>query len=98
MYLGNIVELADATELYTHAKHPYTEALLSAVPIPVYNSKKERIVLEGDVPSPINPPSGCPFHPRCSKCMDICKEEKPCLKDCGNGHLIACHLYDEASQ
>ena len=96
MYLGNIVELADADELYNNMKHPYTQALLSAVPIPVYNAKKKRIILEGDVPSPMNPPSGCPFHPRCSKCMNICKEMKPELRELGaSGHYVACHLYDD---
>lgn len=96
MYLGNIVELADADELYHNIKHPYTQALLSAVPIPVYNAKKKRIILEGDVPSPMNPPSGCTFHPRCSKCMNICKEVKPELRELGtSGHYVACHLYDD---
>ena len=96
MYLGNMVELADSDELYNNTMHPYTEALLSAVPVPVYNAKKERIILEGDVPSPMNPPSGCPFHPRCSKCMEICKQEKPKLEEKRDGHYVACHLYDEA--
>ena len=95
MYLGNIVELADADELYNRKLHPYTEALLSAVPIPVYNARKERIILTGDVPSPMNPPTGCPFHPRCSKCMGICKESKPELRDIGNEHFVACHLYSQ---
>ncbi len=93
MYLGNIVELAAAEELYNNPMHPYTEALLSAVPIPVYNGHKDRIILEGDVPSPMNPPSGCPFHPRCGRCMEICKQEKPALQDNGDEHFIACHLY-----
>ena len=96
MYLGNVVELADSEELYNNTMHPYTQALLSAVPVPVYNAKKDRIILEGDVPSPMNPPSGCPFHPRCSQCMDICKKEKPVLREAGQSkHYIACHLYDE---
>ena len=93
MYLGSIVEMADAEELYENHKHPYTEALLSAVPIPVYGKKKERILLSGDVPSPMNPPSGCTFHPRCSHCMEICKTKKPELHDIGNGHCVACHLF-----
>ena len=93
MYLGNMVELADSDELYQNPMHPYTNALLSAVPVPVVNGKKDRIILEGDVPSPINPPKGCPFHPRCSKCMDICKQEKPVLEEKENGHFTACHLY-----
>jgi len=95
MYLGNMVELADSDELYNNTMHPYTEALLSAVPVPVYNAKKDRIILEGDVPSPMNPPSGCPFHPRCTKCMEICKQEKPKLAEKRDGHFVACHLYDE---
>ena len=94
MYLGNMVELATSKELYENPLHPYTEALLSAVPVPVVNGKQDRIILEGDVPSPINPPSGCPFHPRCSKCMEICKQEKPELRALHDGHYIACHLYD----
>ena len=95
MYLGNMVELADSDELYNNTMHPYTEALLSAVPVPVYNAKKDRIILEGDVPSPMNPPTGCPFHPRCAKCMEICKQEKPKLVEKRDGHFVACHLFDE---
>lgn len=96
MYLGNVVELAEADELYQNTMHPYTQALLSAVPVPKYDAKKDRIVLTGDVPSPMNPPTGCPFHPRCSKCMEICKQVKPQLTEKGgNGHYVACHLFDE---
>jgi oligopeptide transport system ATP-binding protein len=93
MYLGKIVELSPAEELYTRPIMPYTEALLSAVPIPDPDlaEKRERIVLEGDVPSPINPPSGCRFHPRCRYMTDVCKELEPPLVDYGNGHLAACH-------
>jgi oligopeptide/dipeptide ABC transporter ATP-binding protein len=93
MYLGKIVELAPAEELYERPIMPYTEALLSAVPIPDpdLSEKRERIVLEGDVPSPINPPSGCRFHPRCRYMTDICKQVEPPLADYGNGHLAACH-------
>lgn len=95
MYLGNIVELADSETLYKNTLHPYTEALFSAVPVPVVNAKKDRIVLEGDVPSPMDPPTGCPFHTRCTKCMGICKEEKPQLRKIGSDeHYVACHLYD----
>lgn len=96
MYLGNMVELADADEVYENPLHPYTEALLSAVPMPVVGAKKDRIILTGDVPSPMNPPSGCPFNPRCTKCMEICKETKPELRKIGDSnHYVACHLYDE---
>jgi oligopeptide transport system ATP-binding protein len=93
MYLGKIVELSPAEELYTRPIMPYTEALLSAVPIPDPDlaEKRERIVLEGDVPSPINPPSGCRFHPRCRYATEICREVEPPLVDYGNTHLAACH-------
>jgi oligopeptide/dipeptide ABC transporter ATP-binding protein len=93
MYLGKLVELSPAEELYQRPIMPYTEALLSAVPIPDpdLSAKRERIVLQGDVPSPINPPSGCRFHPRCRYMTDICKEVEPPLVDYGNGHLAACH-------
>ncbi len=93
MYLGKLVELSPAEELYQRPIMPYTEALLSAVPIPDpdLSAKRERIVLEGDVPSPINPPSGCRFHPRCRYMTDICKEVEPPLVDYGKGHLAACH-------
>jgi oligopeptide/dipeptide ABC transporter ATP-binding protein len=93
MYLGKIVEMAAYRELYTTPKHPYTEALLSAVPVPDLDAKSERVILGGDVPSPINPPSGCRFHPRCPKRMDICPNQEPQLKDMGDGHQVACHLY-----
>jgi oligopeptide/dipeptide ABC transporter ATP-binding protein len=93
MYLGKIVELSPAEELYERPIMPYTEALLSAVPIPDPDlaRKRERIVLEGDVPSPINPPPGCRFHPRCRYATQVCKEIEPPLTDYGNGHLAACH-------
>ena len=96
MYLGKIVELAEAKELYDHTGHPYTEALISAVPTPIIGAKKDRIVLKGDVPSPVNPPKGCRFHPRCSYCMSICKREDPVLKKMNDreGHFVACHLVD----
>jgi len=93
MYLGKLVELSPAEELYTGPIMPYTEALLSAVPIPDpdLSEKRERIVLEGDVPSPIHPPSGCRFHPRCRYATDVCSQIEPPLVDYGNGHLAACH-------
>jgi oligopeptide/dipeptide ABC transporter ATP-binding protein len=93
MYLGKLVELSPAEELYTRPIMPYTEALLSAVPIPDPDLARQRarIVLEGDVPSPINPPSGCRFHPRCRYATQVCREVEPPLTDYGNGHLAACH-------
>jgi len=92
MYLGKIVELASDIDLYSNPQHPYTEALLSAVPIPDPTVKKMRIILEGDVPSPINPPSGCHFHTRCPYKEKICEEVEPEFKDIGGGHWVACHL------
>lgn len=92
MYPGHLVEIADKKDIYAHPMHPYTVALLSAIPVPDRKHKKEKIVLEGDLPSPANPPSGCVFHTRCYKAQDICKTEVPELKDCGNGHCCACHF------
>ncbi len=92
MYLGKIVELTDRKSLYERPYHPYTKALLSAVPVPNPSVRKERDVLKGDIPSPINPPSGCAFHPRCPYKMDICDKIEPELLDKGGGHLAACHL------
>ena len=95
MYLGKLVEIATVDKLYSTPMHPYTKALLSAIPIPNPKKKKERIILTGDVPSPINPPSGCRFHTRCPKCMDICKQTEPSLVQLEPGHNVACHLYDK---
>jgi len=95
MYLGKLVEIATVDKLYSTPMHPYTKALLSAIPIPNPKKKKERIILTGDVPSPINPPSGCRFHTRCPKCMDICKQTEPPLLQLESGHNVACHLYDD---
>lgn len=92
MYLGQIVELASDQELYKNPQHPYTEALLSAVPIPDPTVRKKRIILEGDVPSPINPPTGCHFHTRCMYKEKICEEVEPEFKDIGGGHWVACHF------
>lgn len=96
MYLGKIVELTDKGELYRNPKHPYTQALLSAIPEADPTLKKERILLKGDVPSPINPPTGCRFHTRCPKVMDICKVQEPEFVDSGDGHFVACHLVPAA--
>ena len=94
MYLGNIVELADSVSLYGNTLHPYTQSLLSAVPVPILHRERRRIILKGDVPSPIHKPAGCAFHPRCDQCMDICKQETPpLLPMAGTRHHVACHLY-----
>lgn len=95
MYLGNFVEVADKKELYKNPCHPYTQALLSAVPIPDPTAKKERIILEGNIPSALNPPTGCKFHTRCPKCMGICKEKAPERVEIAPGHEVYCHLYSE---
>ncbi|MCD5409014.1 ABC transporter ATP-binding protein [Candidatus Bipolaricaulota bacterium] len=92
MYLGKIVELAETEELFTHPIHPYTEALLSAVPVPDPDYEAEHIILQGDVPSPIRPPPGCYFHPRCPYAKDICSEVAPEFRDYGEHHFTACHL------
>jgi oligopeptide transport system ATP-binding protein len=93
MYLGRLIELADSEELYENPMHPYTKALLSAVPIPDPDIKRETILIEGELPSPANPPTGCAFHTRCSQCMDICKTTRPVERNL-NGHSVACHLYE----
>ena len=96
MYLGNMVELSESEELFKHTYHPYTEALLSAVPIadPQASRQRKKIMLTGDVPSPINPPAGCRFSGRCSKCSEICRTQRPELKEVEPGHFVACHLYN----
>ena len=95
MYLGNMVEYGKKGDLFSNPMHPYTQALFSAVPVPDPDFKMKRIILEGDIPSPANPPKGCKFHTRCSKCMDVCREVEPIFKDYGNGHSVACHLYPQ---
>ncbi|PYZ95030.1 dipeptide/oligopeptide/nickel ABC transporter ATP-binding protein [Salipaludibacillus keqinensis] len=95
MYLGKMVELTGNEELYNNPLHPYTKSLLSAVPNPDPDVKKERMILEGDVPSPSNPPSGCAFHTRCPDCMDICKQVRPEFQEYSDNHFVACHLYSE---
>ena len=92
MYLGKIVETAQTEELFRQPQHPYTEALMSAVPIPDPTLKRDQIILQGDVPSPINPPSGCYFRTRCPYVQSICAQQEPVLKDLGGTHYAACHL------
>ncbi|KJB87721.1 peptide ABC transporter substrate-binding protein [Paenibacillus sp. E194] len=92
MYLGTMMETASRDELFRNPLHPYTKALLSAVPIPIPKLKRERIVLQGDIPNPANPPSGCKFHTRCPFATDICREQVPVFRDVGNDHQVACHL------
>ena len=95
MYLGSMVEYGSTQDIFENPMHPYTEALFSAVPVPDPNMKMNRIILSGDIPSPINAPTGCKFHTRCGRCMEICKKVAPKFKDYGNGHMVACHLYSQ---
>ncbi|HBE77791.1 MAG TPA: peptide ABC transporter substrate-binding protein, partial [Firmicutes bacterium] len=94
MYLGKMVELTGGEELYANPLHPYTRALLSAIPVPDPKAKKERIILTGDVPSPINPPQGCRFHTRCPQMMEVCCRQEPEFREARPGHWVACHLND----
>ncbi len=96
LYMGNMVELANSEDIYNHPRHPYTQALISAVPIPdpKIEKNKDLILIEGDLPSPINPPSGCVFRTRCKKVQDICSQEKPELKEATSSHEVACHFHD----
>ena len=96
MYLGQIIEMADTDDIFSDARHPYTIALLSAVPKIDFSHQSSRIVLNGDVPSPINPGEGCRFAPRCFMCKEICKTQKPELKEVGPGHCVACHFYEQS--
>ncbi len=92
MYLGSMMETASRDELFKNPLHPYTKALLSAVPVPIPKLKRERIVLKGDIPSPVNPPSGCKFHTRCPFAEEVCRSEVPIFRDAGSNHFVACHL------
>ncbi len=95
MYLGNLVEYGETADIFRNPLHPYTKALFSAIPIPDPDAKMNRIVLEGTIPSPANPPSGCKFHTRCANCMEKCKQEAPKQKEIEPGHYVVCHLYDD---
>lgn len=94
MYLGNIIEYADTYQLFANPLHPYTKALFSAIPVPDMDYKMNRIILEGNIPSPANPPSGCKFHTRCKECMELCKTTVPKYREIEPGHFTACHLYN----
>ena len=94
MYLGNMVEFGKTDDIFDNPLHPYTQALLSAVPVPDPDAKMNRIVLQGSIPSPANPPKGCKFHTRCAKCMECCKTVAPDVREITPGHKVACHLYD----
>ena len=95
MYLGGLVEIGATEDIFANPLHPYTKALFSAIPMPDPEVKTDRIILEGSIPSPANPPSGCKFHTRCAQCMERCKTEVPKEIDMGNGHVVKCHLYDK---
>ena len=98
MYLGNLVEFSETEQIFNHPLHPYTVALFSAIPVPDPNYKMKRIVLQGSIPSPANPPSGCKFHTRCEKCMELCKHVAPDWTEVEPGHFCACHLYNSAER
>jgi peptide/nickel transport system ATP-binding protein len=91
MYLGAMVELSETEELFAHPAHPYTEALLSAIPTTDIDAKKEAIIIEGDIPSPIHPPKGCKFHTRCRYCTEVCTQQVPEMEEVAPGHFVACH-------
>lgn len=95
MYLGNLVEYGPKESIFSHPLHPYTNALFSAIPMPDPDAKMNRVVLEGNIPSPANPPSGCKFHTRCSQCMERCKTEAPVQREVEPGHFVVCHLYND---
>jgi len=97
MYLGSMVEYAETEKIFSKPLHPYTQALFSAIPVPDPDFKMKRIILEGSIPSPANPPSGCKFHTRCLHCMEICKTQAPAWKEVEEGHFCACHLYDSVA-
>ena len=98
MYLGNLVEYGETDDIFSNPLHPYTKALFSAIPVPDPTVRMKRIVLEGSIPSPANPPSGCKFHTRCAQCMEKCRHEVPVQKEIEPGHYVVCHLYDDAPE
>ena len=98
MYLGGIVEIADKTSIYEKPLHPYTQALMASIPIPDVDVPAKKVLLTGEVPSPLDPPTGCKFHTRCSHCMDICKREKPLLTRIGEERMVACHLFKSVEE
>ncbi|MGI1660447.1 MAG: ABC transporter ATP-binding protein [Desulfitobacterium sp.] len=98
MYLGEVMEIAPTEDLFAHTYHPYTEALISAIPEPLAQSSKKRIILEGDIPSPLNPPSGCKFSTRCFKSMEICHRIRPDMCEYRPGHFVRCHIYNEGKE
>ena len=95
MYMGNLVEYGDKNDIFKNPLHPYTKALFSAIPMPDPKAKMDRIVLEGTIPSPANPPAGCKFHTRCKYCTEKCKNEVPVQKEVEPGHFVVCHLFNE---
>ena len=97
VYLGNMVEFEGKKDIFAKPLHPYTQALFSAIPVPDPTVKMNRIILEGSIPSPANPPSGCKFHTRCRMCRDVCGQKAPRTMDMGDGHTVACHIYDPES-
>ena len=97
MYLGNMVEFASKDEIFANPLHPYTQALFSAIPVPDPTVKMNRIILEGNIPSPSNPPSGCKFHTRCRNCKNVCKNKAPRTMEVTPGHTVTCHIYDPES-
>ena len=98
MYLGNLVEYGNKEDLFKHPLHPYTDALFSAIPVPDPDVKMKRVILEGSIPSPANPPSGCKFHTRCKHCMEVCKKEVPEENWVNETHYVRCHLYDKGCE
>jgi peptide/nickel transport system ATP-binding protein len=98
MYLGNLVEYGPTDRIFENPLHPYTKALLSAVPVPDPDAKMNRIVLEGSIPSPANPPKGCKFHTRCANCMECCKSDPPRMIEIEPDHFVVCHLYDKEAK